>query len=47
MKNLYKTLYQSYKCLVVDYNGLKKYKNQIKEDEEIAKELQNGNKAKS
>ena len=25
--------------------GLRKYKNQIKEDEEIAKELQNGNKA--
>ena len=24
--------------------GLRKYKNQIKEDEEIAKELQNGNK---
>ena len=24
--------------------GLKKYKNQIKDDEEIAKELQNGNK---
>lgn len=27
--------------------GLRKYKNQIKEDEEIAKELQNGNKSKS
>ena len=25
--------------------GLRKYKNQIKEDEEIAKELQNGNKS--
>lgn len=27
--------------------GLRKYKNQIKEDEEIVKELQNGNKPKS
>ena len=27
--------------------GLRKYKNQIKEDEEIVKELQNGNKSKS
>lgn len=27
--------------------GLKKYKNQIREDEEIAKELQNGNKSRS
>lgn len=27
--------------------GLRKYKNQIKEDEEIAKELQNGNNPKS
>ena len=27
--------------------GLRKYKNQIKEDGEIAKELQNGNKSKS
>ena len=27
--------------------GLRKYKNQIKEDEEIAKELQNGNKSDS
>ena len=29
---------------VVDYMGLRKYKNQIKGDEEIAKELQNGNR---
>ena len=28
-------------------DGLRKYKNQIKEDEEIVKELQNGNKSKS
>lgn len=27
--------------------GLRKYKNQIKEDEEIAKELQNGNPSNS
>lgn len=27
--------------------GLRKYKNQIREDEEIAKELQNGNKSRS
>ena len=27
--------------------GLRKYKNQIKEDEEIVKELQNGNNPKS
>ena len=29
------------------FYGLRKYKNQIKEDEEIVKELQNGNQPKS
>ena len=34
-------------CIEDFGSGLRKYKNQIKEDEEIAKELQNGNKSRS
>ena len=37
-------VYKERRTIYEYVNGIRKYKNQIKENEEIAKKLQNGNK---
>ena len=45
MKNSYRILFQYFMCSPVGCNGLRKYKKLTERDEEIAEELQNGNKS--
>ena len=44
MKNSCRILFQYFMCSPVGCKGLRKYKKQIERDEEIAEELQDGNK---
>ena len=45
MENSYRILFQYFMCSPAGCNGLRKYKKQIERDEEIAEELQDGNKS--
>ena len=45
MENSYRILLQYFMCSPAGCKGLRKYKILIERDEEIAEELQNGNKS--
>ena len=45
MENSCRILFQHFMCFPAGCNGFRKYKKQIERDEEIAEELQDGNKS--
>ena len=45
MENSCRILFQYFMCFPAGCKGLRKYKKQIERDEDIAEELQNGNKS--
>ena len=47
MENSYSIWFQYFMCSPAGCNELRKYKKQIERDEDIAEELQNGNKSDS
>ena len=45
MENSYSIWFQYFMCSPVGCNGYRKYKKTVERDEEIAEELQDGNKS--